>query len=170
MMYIRSSVFWVVTQRMSVFLHRYLGAVCPSHLQSSSSLTLEDGKDSLSETSINKYQHTLRNNQEERWRQFGVISTVNIEAKLYRESSINTCEVVLCFEFNSVVRIYVWNSMCSYINAFSVKRAIFRKLPKAIVMLLTFCLNVTERCFTPRKFTWNTIKIFSCFRSNKVSE
>ena len=90
---IRTSLFWVVTQRMSVFIHLHLGPVCPSHLQSSSSLTLEDGTDSLSETSVNKYQTKLRNNQEERLRQFGVISTVNIEAKLYSESSINTCEV-----------------------------------------------------------------------------
>jgi hypothetical protein len=44
----------------------------------------------MSETSVNKYQHTLRNSQEGRWRPFEVISTEDIEAQLYPEISINT--------------------------------------------------------------------------------
>jgi hypothetical protein len=63
----------------------------------------------MSETSVNKYQHTLRKTQEERRRPFWVISTGDIEAQLYPEIPINTVITNLYFvwTYKAAVFIYV---------------------------------------------------------------
>jgi hypothetical protein len=110
------SLFWDVTQRILVVTYRRFGTTYQTHLQGSSSprRCLKMGLTCCPERSVNKYQCTLRNIQEERrlgityiYKQASLSNIRRTEG--YRLCAIRKCENVMFINQLKFVRILTCN-------------------------------------------------------------